>query len=545
MENQQEKIKNFQETFSIEDIKIALDVSNTYNCGMSRVALRAASQTRKVIEALCKLPNEAKSSSMANVNYMTLKFYYAVMVWCKAALISSYEKDTSADDISHYWSLDWKDNKTPFREIFFIDTDENVNQTVMVKKFWELLEKIANSGAIYVCEGCYVESEKNEFLEFDRTPSINCRCIMDRETAEDCYRDMDIFNYKYNIKKTYKWNDIKDFFIELTLDQLRLTMPEDLHKPLTVWDQVMMQACSNMDYNELCSAIANGANVNAIDRHGNTAMQYAVSFFTLDGQMMDETYSDEQLKQMRKTALSKCLKIVDYLLDNGASIDLFGYEGVQPLLEAYYAGSVEMVQHLLERGSNPNFNSFLTDYYGFNDRFMIRCSVLDLIADSCYIDDETMEMERKIDSLVCKYGGHIYVWGYNPCTMKTEGKFFVGIFFTNESRFYFEDADGEEIGDIKSLTVEDSSGKKESVKLPDISGLEGWINELKENRTNLSYDWNGWRKRGLNLAKEISRYLPSYVTFYYLSAKNPLMVKSDSSDSLDFNYWHEGLIRIC
>ena len=38
------KIKNVEEIFTREDIEIAREVTSTYDCGMSRIALRAPSQ---------------------------------------------------------------------------------------------------------------------------------------------------------------------------------------------------------------------------------------------------------------------------------------------------------------------------------------------------------------------------------------------------------------------------------------------------------------------------------------------------------------------
>lgn len=50
------KLLNFQQEFTLEDIKIARDVIRTYDCGMSRIALRAPDQRCLVGRTLMKKP---------------------------------------------------------------------------------------------------------------------------------------------------------------------------------------------------------------------------------------------------------------------------------------------------------------------------------------------------------------------------------------------------------------------------------------------------------------------------------------------------------
>lgn len=69
-----QELKNFQQEFSLEDIEIARDVTSTYNCGMSRIALKAPLQRAMIHRCLMKEPK----SSSALVVQTTLKLHYAI-----------------------------------------------------------------------------------------------------------------------------------------------------------------------------------------------------------------------------------------------------------------------------------------------------------------------------------------------------------------------------------------------------------------------------------------------------------------------------------
>ena len=99
------KVNNFQDEFSIHDIEIARDVRATYDCGMSRIALRAPDQIFRVHRNFMKIPDSASGL----VKAMTLKLHYAIQVWNKAALISA----KNPSKLLYYWWLHWVSDGSP------------------------------------------------------------------------------------------------------------------------------------------------------------------------------------------------------------------------------------------------------------------------------------------------------------------------------------------------------------------------------------------------------------------------------------------------
>ena len=234
------KVNNFQDEFSYDDVLIAQEVVYTYDCGMSRIALRAPDQILRVGRSLMSEP-----SHYAHVNAMTLKLFYAIHVWCKAALISA----ENSGDLLYYWWLDWKTGNGPFNTIEYHNFYRDVTVEQLLNGFWKLLEQIADSGDIKVTEGYWIRNETSSLI---KEPNIICDLVLNGATASEIEKKVsNVYSYPYNKELvTFKWNEIKDFFIELTLDQLRLTMPEDLHNH-TELDDVLLKACSDWDIEQI------------------------------------------------------------------------------------------------------------------------------------------------------------------------------------------------------------------------------------------------------------------------------------------------------
>lgn len=226
-------MKNFQELYDVSDMKIAKDVRNTFNLGLSRVSINAPSQIAKINQEVFK-----EKSSSANVVYKTLKLEYAIQVWYKAALIS---KDNPGDGTHFYWWLHWVNDETPFRHLEYSNFYSDITIEELNSRFWQLLERIANTREIKVSEGFQFNKDTNKY----NSVNISCDVIVDCENAREiCVKD--IYNYPFcEEKKSFTWEEIKDFFCELTLPQLELVFYENIqridltkyawHRDLEIW----------------------------------------------------------------------------------------------------------------------------------------------------------------------------------------------------------------------------------------------------------------------------------------------------------------------
>lgn len=503
------KCPNFQDLFSLDDILLAQRVNRTHQTGLSRIVICAPDQRYGIHAPL--FPDASSTTLLC----LTLKLKYAMDVWTKAVLVSR----NNPGELLYYWWIHWKENETSFNHLEYSNFYRDITVDDLLSKFWALLKSIADSGDIKVSEGLYIQTKTSSWA-WDSKPEVTCEIVVDKESGLDVSDTVSgkwpenkvVYDYPFDKSpRTFKWDEIKDMFIQLTLDQLRLVQGEKMHKCHAI-DKELFAACNRMDLDGVKRAIELGANVNALNGYGECPITETIQYSADHFRERNKKYTDEEYEEHKRMALERTTPIVELLLEHGADIDLFGYDGLQPLVTAYLDGNVEMTKFLLEHGSNPNYNSYLTDITPEEQKASISSTSLYYIYDE--IEDYTPE-QLAIEKLLYKYGGRLYNWGYDRIFEPYTGKFTVELIMYEHSGPFF-DGEGNAIGDINTLQVEREDGELEMIDLSSIKGLSEWVEQYKINYNDMSYDWKAWRDRGLVLAKEIAELLPDYVTLHYL-----------------------------
>lgn len=509
LRKQDKKFPNLQDLFSLDDICLAQRVCNTHHTGYSRIALCAEDQKYNIG---CSTYTYSYSNRW---RCLTLKLKYAIDVWTKAILISN----NNPGELLYYWWIHWADNETSFRHLEYSNFYNKITVEELLEKFLALLKNIADSGEIKVSESAYIYTE-NRSSKWIQTPDIITEVVLDSPSGKDVYNTISnhqngngqIFDYPFDkTLRSFKWDEIKDMFIELTLDQLRLVQKEQMHK-CTSLDETLFNACGRLDIEGVRHAIELGANVNALNENGNSPITETIRYSSEHFVDFKKRYSEEEYQELASKALELSKPIVQLLLDHGADIDLFGFDGMQPLLAAYYDHNVNMTDFLLQNGSNPNYNSYLCDIASREEKVCISSSVLHCLYEE--IDDYTPE-EKEIEKLVMQYGGRLCNWGFSIIKQEYIGKYMVSLEpLPNLDPFI--DGNSETIGNEESITVENKDGIIEVIDLSGIKGLKEWHEQYQQHSNDKTYDWNDWRDRGLIIAKEIAKLLPDYVSFRYL-----------------------------
>ena len=511
------KVNNFQDEFSIKDIEIARDVRATYDCGMSRIALKAPDQIYRNSRELMK-----NHDVSASIKATTLKLHYAIKVWDKAAHISL----NNPNYLLNYWWINWVSDGSPFNKLEYSNNYRDIAEEQMMQRFWKLLEEIADSGVIMVSEGYQFYSKVNKQIG----PKLVCVIVLDENTGDDIYKKVDdVYTYPYDrTLRTFKWDEIKDFFCEMSLNQLRLTMPEQLHYH-TFLNDGFLKACKDWDEEQIKYYLENGANVNCLDQYGESSIQQVINDYKEHGLLKGKEYSEEELNVIEKDNERKCKEIIDLLLSYGADINLFGYEGNSPLMCAYEMKSPELVKFLLERGANPNSNCSLVDDDYWPTIKNIRSSILYKIDD--FISYYYADSECKIEDIVREAGGRKYVWDFTPWNYGNIGKYVVFMSPSGNGDNMFWDNSGWVIGTISQLTIEDEEGNHNTISLNDIEGLKQWNEDFQVNHANINYDWKSWKKRGIDLAYLIAERLPDYSALFCLHENDKIVSQyHDSND---------------
>ena len=372
-----------QSEFSLVDIEIVREVIATYNCGPSRVALKAPDQTFAVHTHTTTSKYGRES---ATIIYRTLKLQYAIEVWFRAVTIS----EINPGRLIYYWWLKWKDGSNGFRSIEVSDSLKyyDVSQEQLINGFMKLLRDVANSGEIKVNEYCH-SKPYIPYEDYLDVPKPTYEVVADAPTANAVKVKVGkIADYDYSHDRlSFTWDEIKDFFCILTLNQLRLVNHKGLHTQ-SFWDKVLFQGASSYNISMMQYAIENGANLQSFDSGGESVLVSAIQ---------NARYPDQGCDT------AKIIETLDFLLSQGADIDAFGYDGIPPLMSAYYASSVEIVKYLLERGANVNFNCYLMDGGYWPRVKLVKSSIIEDIENS-YYDSSPEDIE--IAKLIENAGGY-------------------------------------------------------------------------------------------------------------------------------------------
>ena len=374
---------NLQDLYTPAELATAnpfLSRRPTYDTGYFPLIICAPTQCYKTTQNFHRYHEE---------HYYTLKYFYALQVWNR--MIYDIDKELLYRLMPH-----WEDRDDSFRRLV---NDKDFKKDD-VGELWKMLERIANSGDIQVCEGTWMDysTPANFRLEYveDYIGSFTAYFVVDDETAAEVEveaKERTMGDYDRS-PRSFCWQDIASFFREVSLAERELLHASLLHRRMTDLDRELMKACDMLDVKLVEDLVRKGANVNALDEGGMSALGCTLSgLHGLFRNDKDKQPMGEDELHARTKSIVKCL------VANGADLDLFGHDGITPLAECYYMRSPEMMEFLLKEGANPNVHCFIEDD---NYRNEYCSAALWLIDDELYedYDDVSREMER----ILIKYG---------------------------------------------------------------------------------------------------------------------------------------------
>jgi hypothetical protein len=158
----------------------------------------------------------------------------------------------------------------------------------------------------------------------------------------------------------FDWSALADLFHRPTPHQLELLNYWDALPPATPRDLEMIRRVSHLDLDGALALVASGANINAFDRCGKTALTTLTRATRWDHIPMDKDY-DRKVKALPPLAQDERIRMISRLLDAGGRINLVFYEQCDALTEAVLAGEPETVRFLLSEGADPHYNPWPED----------------------------------------------------------------------------------------------------------------------------------------------------------------------------------------
>jgi ankyrin repeat protein len=176
----------------------------------------------------------------------------------------------------------------------------------------------------------------------------------------------------------FVYDDIAPFFISLNPWLLSLVNAEEGRPPATNMDRQLFDAVERLDINRAVRLVAQGADINALNDEGETPLTKLAAASNFDFLPCEE--ADEARRNQPDLSQDERIDMMRRLLELGADVNLFGYEGFSPLTAAVLRHEDEVVLFLLKEGADPNHSHFHDEdpeevstamYYASNDLFLV------------------------------------------------------------------------------------------------------------------------------------------------------------------------------
>ncbi len=286
------------------------------------------------------------------------RFAYAMVVLEKAWQAT---RERFPDYADHVWEGDSEGHPV----LRFVSP----HRAVAGKYFADRVSELVNNESIVVTESCVVAPSTDSHMRSQKTFTAEVvldRAAIDREVEREI---MDIFERDEPVPVSrnplrFPLETVNEYIVCLEHSMVELLNGKDSILPIREIDQRLIDAANRLDMPTVRDLLQAGANVNCIDRHGDTPLSLVIENGETDSLKVDEHerfFEQEYPKDPEGYETeweSRCLERVRELLEWGADPNLFGYDGVGPLREAVYKSFPKVVALLLERGANPNYNPF-------------------------------------------------------------------------------------------------------------------------------------------------------------------------------------------
>ena len=339
----------------IEKIRSVMCLKKTKRFGGNYEPYQVRKYSSSIYSLWCsaKINNEEASIIL---NIKTSKLEFAMQVWqiAQAMTVRKYR---------HYLKHDWIKGTDPIKQLAL--TGEYRQEAE--KYFQHKLEEICQDEKLMVSEGatfraCPDSTYRPDELNLDVCINVN---ELTEEITDKIHHQFSRNEKHYaldqkNIRFTYE--EIKYYFIYLDVHLLSLLNAEDGVKDITPAEKALFDSAERLNLDGMLKAISDGANINAIDDLGETALTKVIraskyDFYPLADREAFEKFQRETPEFTNEEKIS----VAQRLLDMGADVNFFGSDGTNGLMETSYAHNPVLMKFLLDNGANPNFNYFPED----------------------------------------------------------------------------------------------------------------------------------------------------------------------------------------
>lgn len=384
-------MKTFVELFSKKEFRLVDEIQSVLR--ITRNDRFSGNYQPYQIKANASLRQLSFSAKIGGANYSvnaylkTLKLNFAIQVW-------EIANNLTERKFQDYAQPEWISETSPIKKLRFI----NKNRKKAEEYFLQALKDVCSSNKVCVSEGSIFKKRESKWMETDEL-ELEVSIAKNKLTDEMMHQlirhfssnEEQFFFEQKNVR--FSFDEISDFFVKTDEHLLSLLNAEDGRKLISNEEKNFFDHAERLKLPELLNAIKNGVDINAIDVDGETALTKVIKASKYDFVIIADADSEEYQVNNPDFTDDEKITIADKLINLGADINLFGYDGLNGLMHCSYQNNPVLMKFLLDKGANPNFNYFPIDGGAFN-----KSSALDKIYTDYHFISENKE-EKVLDEM--------------------------------------------------------------------------------------------------------------------------------------------------
>jgi hypothetical protein len=315
-----------------------------------------------------------------------LQLDYAIQVW-------EIAQDLTKQQYGDYLDYTWKKEKdNPFAELKFLSKSRDKAE----KCFLKMLEEVCTDKKIFSSEKAvfkkHISERPYKYEQFILDVCIDADQITDdmrKKLHQQFSNNVNHFTFE-KTNRRYTFQEIKEYFVYINNHLQSLLNVEDGIPKSTNAEKELFECTVKLDYKGILNAISNGASINAIDKNGETAFTKLIKTTKYDFlEIENDEYLEKRETEIQDFTKRKIIELATKLLEMGADINLFGYDGLNALQYTAYFHDAVLMKFLLDHGANPNINFYPEDGMDY-----IISTPLDSISDDFDLDTvDTQNLE--------------------------------------------------------------------------------------------------------------------------------------------------------
>ena len=366
-----------------EEMKIVQGVHNTHNVGFCPLGVCIPDES-------CGLHrcSDSESGDFCEERYTPLS-YYAVSVWRETV-----KRLEAMPEFADALQVEWYPVAATFRSIRYIK-DKRLQY---IQTFRKIAAEIADTQNIKIHYGRFDSPASAEYPDYPL-----CTYVMTEELFK-AKRGWGIKNEVADLPKdeifSYSWDEIKDYFVELSPQQLAFNAGDLMNNRGSELDQQFIKACYELDLPLMKKLFAQGANIHAVDDGGDMAAQTLVLHFCDEFYYAGENMSAADKEKLQEQIYQENITALKWLIQQGYDLNVCAYdEGTALYYSIDYSPGIRLMKFLLENGADPNIDCYIN-----NDGGDVTCALVKVWDNYNIWDKSDFPLLDEMEKLLKKYG---------------------------------------------------------------------------------------------------------------------------------------------